>query len=60
MADQLATDIFGGPTQGMPSNDFISHTATTMPSLFESSLYTRPGSHWAQPHDHTPLDIGGH
>jgi hypothetical protein len=60
MADQLAVDIFGGPTLGMPSNDFTSHTTTIIPSLFESSLYTGPGSHWAQPHDDTPLDIGGH
>jgi hypothetical protein len=45
MADEFATSIFGDPNPGMAS---ISHTSlhhSTMPPLFDSSMYTGLGSH---------------
>jgi hypothetical protein len=60
MADQLATDIFGGPVPDMASSSLTSFTHTTMPSYFDSSLYIGPGSHWDAPHDYAPLDQNDH
>jgi hypothetical protein len=51
MADQITADIFSDPNLGMASSSHTSLTHTTMPSFFDSSLYTEPGSHWAAPHD---------
>jgi hypothetical protein len=45
MADQIVVDIFGDPNPGMASSSHTSLTHTTMPSFFDSSLYTGPGSH---------------
>jgi hypothetical protein len=55
MADQITADIFGDP-----NIDLASSSHTTMPSFFDSSLYTGPGSHWAAPHDYAYHDQDDH
>jgi hypothetical protein len=52
MADQITTTIFGNPNPGMASSSHASLHHTTMPSFFDSSMYTGPGLHWATPHDY--------
>jgi hypothetical protein len=54
MADEIAAGIFGDPNPGMASSSHTSLLNTTMPSFFDSSMYTRPGAHWTAPHDYAP------
>jgi hypothetical protein len=56
MADEFAPSIFGDPNPGMASSSHSSLHHSTMPPFFDSSMYTRSGSHWVAPHDYAPLD----
>jgi hypothetical protein len=56
MVDEIADSIFGHPNHGMVSIFHASLQNTTMPSFFDSSIYTRPGAHWTTPHDNAPDD----
>jgi hypothetical protein len=44
-AEQSVEDLFSGPNHGMASSALTSFTHTTMPTHFDSSLYTKLGSH---------------
>jgi hypothetical protein len=55
MTDEIAGSIFGDPNSDMASSSHTLHH-TTMPQFFDPSLYTRPGAHWAAPHDYFPSD----
>jgi hypothetical protein len=56
MADQIVAYLFGALNPGMASGSHTSLHHNTMPPFFDSSIYTRPGSHWAPPHDYAPSD----
>jgi hypothetical protein len=56
MAYEITTSIFGDPNPGMASSSHASLQNTTMPSFFDSSIYTGPGAHWTAPHDYAPDD----
>jgi hypothetical protein len=60
MAEQIAADIFGDPIPGMVSSSHTYLHHTTMPSFFDSSIYTGPGSHWVAPHDYVPHNQDEH
>jgi hypothetical protein len=45
MVDEIAASIFGDPNPGMASSSHAYLLHTTMPSFFDSSMYTGPGSH---------------
>jgi hypothetical protein len=56
MADEFAASIFSDPNPDMASSSHTSLHHSTMPPFFDSSMYTRPGSHWAAPHNYAPSD----
>jgi hypothetical protein len=56
MTDEFAASIFGGPNPNIASSYHASLHHTTMPPLFDSSLYTGLGAYWTAPHDYFPSD----
>jgi hypothetical protein len=56
MEDEFAASIFGDPNPGMASSSHKSLHHSTMLPFFDSSIYTRPRSHWTTLHDFTPSD----
>jgi hypothetical protein len=56
MADEFTASIFGDPNPGMASSSHTSLDLSTMPPFFDSSMYTRTGSHWAAPNDYASSD----
>jgi hypothetical protein len=54
MVDEFVASIYGDPNPGIASSSHTSLHHSTMPPFFDSSMYTRPGSHWAAPHDYAP------
>jgi hypothetical protein len=60
IADEFTASIFGDPNPDMASSSHSSLHYSTMPPFFDSSMYTRPGSHWAGPHDYAPHDRDDH
>jgi hypothetical protein len=56
VADEIAASIFGDPNPAMASSSHASLQNNTMPSFFDSSIYTGPGAHWTAPHDYAPDD----
>jgi hypothetical protein len=56
MANEFAASIFGDPNPDMSSSSHKSLHHSTMPPFFDSSMYTRLGSHWVASHDFAPSD----
>jgi hypothetical protein len=56
MVDEFTASIFGDLNPDMASSSHAFLPNTTMPPLFDSSIYTGPAAHWTVPHDYFPSE----